>query len=536
MPPQLPSRKLSRAWLSATDKDIIGWAWAMEQSKALAQIGDSGAWAERVSHDEIAAIMGCRRETVTKALGRFYNYSEPCPRCDGPQHSLKCLCKCHTTHPEWREDAVCTCAGRDGCPGGKPRRLCQSEKLKAIAANHPHWQARKFDASSSQERSPLFQPMHPSAELQPAETVKGRQVPDAVNENGRGASIHRKHVRGLFARGPGFRCANKYALACGDATRPGIGAGSNQVGWLAHTFGADLFSRQEQAGWLEPRHSLEGYRQSRGQWFSPYLPDAWDCECVLGQKKFDFQHVCPKCEGRGFIKGNPTPENGFAGSMPWRKRMVLHFLDDRGWDVELRQCKKCSTTFEGLCPKCSQRGDVLKKRGELNGRGSAGYTEKKIGMAMGLHESTINSYFKTYKRIGVMRTSPGDVYRKCQATKCAHLPLYVDKCPGCGSTGDPIKKRDPQLIIDLTSRTLDRELARGERARLDALVKWHRHWLDKKHQADLEQAVELAKKVLGEWECKEHLLASFWNEMRRRLAQSNLRANLVNVLFPLQRE
>jgi len=65
---------------------------------------------------------------------------------------------------------------------------------------------------------------------------------------------------------------------------------------------------ETQSDWLDRRQSLEGFRRFGRQWFDPKFRDAWDCECVLGQKKFSFQEVCPKCEGR-FIIG---------GSLPWR--------------------------------------------------------------------------------------------------------------------------------------------------------------------------------------------------------------------------
>jgi hypothetical protein len=65
---------------------------------------------------------------------------------------------------------------------------------------------------------------------------------------------------------------------------------------------------ETQSDWLDPRQSLEGFRRFGLQWFDPKFRDAWDCECVLGQKKFSFQEVCPKCEGR-FIIGD---------SLPWR--------------------------------------------------------------------------------------------------------------------------------------------------------------------------------------------------------------------------
>lgn len=593
--PQGRSQKLMRGWLSATGpekKNIVGWAWGMEQSGALPQIGDQVQWSERVTHEEIALMMGCTRETVTKSLGRLYHFSDPCKRCDGPGHTLKCLCKCHTTHPEWREDSLCTCHGM-------PRRECQSEKISAIAANHPHWKSSSQHRGTEERRKYGTEPIHDASDAgdlrpqQPESSARGGNYSLQNLESGRsGSSTHpfqrsrqkytepeqeeieasgtgslpenegkaasngmenpgpgsadrsgavcrrpkdgRKHIAPILTRNPGWACANAYALNADAATRPGIGAGSNQVGWLAHTFGAEKFSRQAQGEWLEPYQSLEGYRKSRPQWFDPLLPDAWDCECVLGQKKFNFQEVCPTCNGRGFIKGTPTPENNWKGSMPWIGRMILHFLDDRGWDIEWRRCKKCNTQFEGneFC-KCGSRGDVVKKRGELNTPGSrTQYTMEDIAAALGLDLSTVYRYFTKFKRLGILRTAKGDVWRKCQ--RCPNLPLYSDKCPGCGSMGDPIKRSDAQLIIDLTSRTLDKQMAAMERARLEALVKWHRRWLDERHQAELVAAVEMAKKVLSEWEGREHLLLSFWKEMRRRLEASKSRANLVNILFPLQ--
>jgi len=352
---------------------------------------------------------------------------------------------------------------------------------------------------------------------------------DSVNcDRGKDGVRVRQHVAAILARNPGWRVANSYALACDDGLRPAISAGANQVGFLAHTFGADLFSRKKQ-DWLEDWQSLEGFRRSRGWHFDPNLPNAPDCVCRRGQMKLGFQEICPKCEGRGFL---------IEGSMPDYARQVLHWMDDRGMDVELRRCARHKKLFEAnqCCTECGSRGDLHKKRGELNGAGSVKYSMEKIAAANGLDVSTLYRYFTVYKRLGLIRTAPGTKYRKCENARCSKLDLYVDKCPGCGGANGAIKKSDPQLIIDLTSRTLDRDMARAERARMDRLVKWHRKWLDQKHQAELESAVAMVKKVLGEWEGKEHLLQSFYSEMRRRLAASNSRANLVNVLFPLQLE
>jgi rRNA maturation protein Nop10 len=505
--PLLPSKKLWRAPLSYCGpfkKEFISSWWLLEAKGALAQIGDPGKVVDRVAHAELAAIFSVTRETITKRLGKFA-----------------------APDPEWDENALCKCHGR-------PRRQCHSEKLSAIAANHPHWQKSSSGAdrpqrSSAGQVSPVAGDYENSSPALPA----GDPDKMAAALHGEGCRRARKdgaraekHVAAILARNRGFRVANSYALACDDGLRPSISAGANQVGFLAHTFGPHLFSREQQ-GWLDPRQSLDGFRKSYGWMWDANLPDAPDCACVTGQLKLAFQEVCPRCGGAGFVIGGTMPDYG---------RLLLHWLLDRGIDEELRRCAKCTRTFAGnhMCPGCGARGEVFKKRGELNGPGSAKYTMEDIAAGTGLHVSTVYRYFTTFKRLNIIRTAKGDVWRKCQ--KCTNLPLYCDKCPGCGSTSDPIKRSDPQLIIFTASRTLDKEMARGELARLDALVKWHRRWLDKKHQADLEAAVDLAKKVLGEWEGHEYLLVSFYNEMRRRLAHSKLRANLVEVLFPCQRE
>lgn len=466
----LPSRKLWRAPLSYCGpfkKEFISTWWAAEQSGALVQIGDPGKWGHRVSHKEIAAILGVTRETVTKRLMIFCS-----------------------PDPDWEQSVLCKCHG-------KPRRECQSEKISAIAANHPHWQKQQSSSGAVEE---------------------GADCRRAKKDGARG----RKHVAAILARNQGFNVSNSYALAVTDGARPGIGAGANQVGFLVHTFGAHLFSREKQT-WLDPRLSLEGYRKSYGWIWDPHLPDAPDCACVTGQLKLEFQEICPKCGGAGFVVG---------GSMPDYGRQLLHWLLDRGIDEEIRHCGKCKRKFAGneYCPGgCGSRGEVYKKRSEL-----FDYTQQEIADANGMDVSTVRRYFTTFKRLHLVRTNPGDVHRKCQ--KCTRLPLYTGTCPGCGSTSDPIKSRDKQLIIWMTSRTLDKQIARTERDRLDKIVAWHKKWLDQKHQADLAAAVELAKKVLGEWEGREHLLLSFYSEMRRRLAASTSRASFVNVLFPLQRE
>jgi hypothetical protein len=491
-----PSRKLWRAplgYCGPFKKEFISSWWALEHTGALAQIGDPGARVDRVPQKQIAAILGITRETLTKRLMIF---SSPDPEWD-----QKVLCKCH----------------------GRPRRECQSQKLRAIAANHPHWnkgsESADFRGAGSEEgdaRSPSEIPHQGNKEA-----AQGAGLP--ASKSVKDGSRVRKHVGVILARNAGFAVANSYAIACKDGDRPSINAGANQVGFLAHTFGAHLFSREKQTWANGPlKIGLEGFRRSIGWIWDQHLPDAPDCACMTGQLKLSFQEVCPRCGGAGFVVGGSLPDYG---------RMLLHWLVDRGIDEEWRSCAKCTRTFTGkeMCPGCGARGQVIKKRGELNN-----YTQEDIAQATGLDVSTVRRYFTTFKRLQLVRTVPGEVWRKC--LKCK-LPPYTGQCPGCKSNcTTEIVRRDPQLIIWLTSRTLDKQIADTERRRLAAIVAAHRRWLDHKHLAELQTAADLAKRVLGEWEGHEHLLISFYNEMRRRLEASKLRANFINVLFPRQRE
>ena len=68
----------------------------------------------------------------------------------------------------------------------------QSEKAGRPRPPRPE----KFDAPSSQERRPLFQPIEGGWQAIAASVsdANPRKVPDAVNENGRGASIQSPRV------------------------------------------------------------------------------------------------------------------------------------------------------------------------------------------------------------------------------------------------------------------------------------------------------------------------------------------------------
>lgn len=314
----------------------------------------------------------------------------------------------------------------------------------------------------------------------------------------RGSSSHtihkrRKYLGSIFVRNGGFGAANSYAMP--EAARPAILKGGRpddptyDAAALARQFGDDLFDRNAHT-WLK-YSTLNGFRKSYGWIWHPNLPDARRCACRLGQRKLAFVGICSKCNGAGFI----ITSRALGGkSMPANGRIILHWLLDRGIDEEIRD----------------KDNKITKHRGILEG-----YTQKDIGQALGMDVSTVRRYFRAYRWLNLIRTVPGEV------------------------TWNPdgsVKDRAPHKIKWLPWCTLDEDIARAEKDRLDALLKWNRRFLKERELEALESAVELAKRVLGEWEGQEHRLESFWNEMRRRLAAHDDHARLVNVLFPLQRE
>lgn len=315
-------------------------------------------------------------------------------------------------------------------------------------------------------------------------------------------TIHkrRKYLGSIFVRNGGFGVANSYALP--EAARPAILKGGRpddptyDATALARQFGDDLFDRQAHT-WLK-YSSLNGFRKSYGWIWHPNLPDARRCSCRLGQRKLEFVGICPKCNGAGFIitsRALPGKDGKPGKSMPANGRIILHWLLDRGIDEEVRD---------------KETNQITKHRGILEH-----YTQEDIGRALGLDVSTVRRYFRAFRWLNLVRTVPGKV---------------------TWNTDGSVKDREPHKILWLPSRTLDEDIARAEKDRLTALLKWNRRFLKDRELEALESAVELAQHVLGEWEGQEHRLESFWNEMRRRLAARDDHARLVNVLFPLQRE
>jgi hypothetical protein len=337
-----------------------------------------------------------------------------------------------------------------------PRREAHSRRMRAIAADHPHWnRARR-------------------------------------RQEARRAIAHQRRIRRnvacILQHNAGFGQANSYALAMPDQARPAIAPGQDptlHAGILAAHFGENVFDRGAQ---------VNGYRKSYGWIWHPKLPDARPCACRVGQRKFNFQKVCPKCEGKGFVIG---------GSMPDYGRILLHWYLDRGIDQEMRDGDK-----------------ITKHRGILEG-----WTQEAIGRELGMNVSTIRRYERTFKLLNLVRTVAGKVTRHC--SRCD--VNYSGQCGKCGSQAGPVVHRDPHKILWLPSRTLDRDLVKAERDRLEATLALRARWLDRQQLETLKSAVELSLKVLAEWEGHEHRLESFWSEMRRRLAATPW---LLNVLYP----
>jgi hypothetical protein len=459
IPEICPSRKLSRAVLSYAGEDkkeFISVAWIMEHKHALAQIGDSIRNVDRVSQLEMASCLSISRSTFTKRSMKF-SAPDSCPRC-GSQR-VKILSVSITTRaPGELQCENLSCRHRFTARWDDERRLKQSRIMKKISATHPRWSRRK----------------------------KREEARRQIRRT-------RKYLGCIFARNAGFGEANSYAMP--EAARPEILKGGRpddprfEAAALANQFGDELFDRDAH---IKLRYkTLNGFRKSYGWIWHPNLPDARSCVCRLGQSKLEFQGICPKCNGAGFVVSSAALG---GSSMPANGRIILHWLLDRGIDEEVR----------------NDSGEITKHRGILEE-----YTQADIGRALGLNVSTVRRYFRAFRWLNLVRTIPGRVTKDLHGT---------------------VVHREPHKILWLPSRTMDEDIARAERDRMDALLSWNRRFLEKRQLEALEQAVELAKRVLGEWEGQEHRLEAFWNEMRRRLAANQDHARLVNVLFPLQRE
>jgi hypothetical protein len=475
------SRKLDRvvdAYIGPQKKKYKAVRWIMQHAGALAQKGETVV--NRKLQDDMAASGGMARSTFTK-MWMMFRSPGACPKCGGTE--VKML-------EDW--SIVCGKCGPLPADWDEQRRLEQSELMKGIIKSHPRWNLRK-------RRN----------ELQRQVAVVRRI---------------RKHVAPLITRNAGWSEANSYADAMPPELRPKIERQEDpsfEARVMAQQFGADLFDPEAHKRLGVPTN---GFDMSVGWNFDPKLPFLKKCACRLkkSQRRFIFQKVCPKCDGRGFINtGKP---------MPYIYRMVYQQLENLGLRKKLSRCDPCNEIWDGsrqCCPKCGDAGRVHKHAGILTG-----WTQRKIAALAGCSVATVREAEHAYARLMIIRTVKGRVWRKCISCKVE----YSGQCK-CGAKGGKVVRREPHKVLYLPTRTMDKELCQSERNRLDGTVrKAERFKLQEQQMQHLVAAVALAKQVLNEWEGQEHYLESFWKEMHRRMAAHDDHARLVNVLFPLQRE
>lgn len=329
----------------------------------------------------------------------------------------------------------------------------------------------------------------------------------------------------ILTRNSGFAEPNSYRFAIPDEKRPAFKAGAaNRSATLQEYFGPHLYGG-------DPRWCGFKFRDALGWLWHRNMPHFPVCVCRLGQRKLDFQHVCPKCGGRGFTVTSPALGNGKG--MPVNCKVFVQFLHILGIDSELRYCRDHKKSFVGgkSCPVCHSQGVVTKPRGDLAGwtQGPSTAGHPSIGQVLGQSASTIRKWETICKRGNLLRTIKGRVWKLC--SRC-QLNYSGSRCK-CGFTGGKVERREPHILKWVPSFTLrDRDIARSERERLEAELRRHRRWLDAQVLQGFEKAVELSLKLLGEWTGGEHRLESFWNEMRRRLQHSGSLNCFANALFP----
>lgn len=475
------SKKLDRvvdAYVGPHKKKYKAVRYIMQHKGALAEKGDTVA--NRVLQNDLADALGISRSTFTKWWMMF---SSPgaCPKCGGTEvkmlEDFSIICgRCGPLPADWDEQ----------------RRLEQSELMKEIIKSHPRWSRRK--------RRNEFQ----------GQVAVKRRI--------------RKHVASLLTRNAGWSEANSYAEAMPPELRPAIERRDDpsfEARVMAQQFGEKFFDPEAHKRLGVPTN---GFDMSVGWNFDPKLPYLKRCVCRLNksQRRFSFQKVCPKCEGRGIINtGKP---------MPYIFRMYYQQLENLGLRKKISRCDPCNEIWDGsrqCCSKCGSEGRVYKEGGILTG-----WTQRKISALVGCSVDTARKAEHAYSALMIIRTIHGRAWRKC--TKCK--VEYSGTCK-CGAKGGKVVRREAHKILYLPNRTMDRELCQSERNRLDSVVvRAERMKLEQHQQQCLVNAVGLAKLVLDEWEGQEHYLESFWKEMHRRMAGHADHARLVNVLFPLQRE
>src|SRR5262249_20441246 len=141
-------------------------------------------------------------------------------------------------------------------------------------------------------------------------------------------------------------------------------------------------------------------------------------------------------------------------------------------------------------------------------------SQKQIAEGTGLCEDTIRKCNQKWVDLGVLKIVPGEKYGRCP--ECSALVKQgAVACPRCGLKIQGklrIVASDPDKIIDLTSKLLDREMCLAERERFMRL----KQELQESYQTS--QADRIHLELLKEWGGREHTLKAFWNELLRRYA------------------
>ena len=475
-----PSRKVPRALKSYTGPSrsaVLSTLTALYHSGAMSQAGAAPKTAKRIEQERIAPMLGISRPTLTRRISMM----------SAPDRNWHDYCPVGFKVDEGSNRIVSDRSKQDSPPDiyttrGTERRRRQSETMQDVVKGHPHWKARKHKRK------------------------RALRIP--------------RQVGCFITRNKGFALANSYSLAMPADKVPQIVPRNDPEhdARVLNEFFGDMFDPKAYARLGVPTN---GYDRSVGWNWHPNLPYLRTCSCRLGQKKFDFQHVCPKCEGKGFVDDGPMPDIG---------RYFYQTLVDLGLKKRLSRCNDCKTVWDQskqCCPQCGQVGQVIKAAGILRG-----WTEKDLGQIIGCDVSTLRRYIRSYSYLGLIRVVPGHAFRLCE--KCSSKHAINEACSKCGDLGKI--QRHPNEYLDLTDRTMSEDIVKVERERLQASLRLHRRWLEQRQLEQLRQAVELAEKVLGEWSGHEHKLESFWNEMRRRLAASVELSRYQNVLFPVHRE
>lgn len=352
IPEWCASRKLWRAWKAYNGpfrSQILSTLTALQHSGAMAQIGDAPKKVDRITQDDIAAMLGRTRPTVTRRISMIASpdphWTDYCDLRDRESYLL---------HPE------------ESVMQGEARRRRHSENMRERIKGHPHWH---------------------HGDCEHKESKHDRRI--------------RRHIACFITRNKAFACASSYAAAMPADKFPQIASRqdpAHEAGILFEQFGESFNPNT----YKELGVPTNGYDMSVGFNWHPNLPLLVKCSCRMGQGKFDFQKVCPHCGDKGFVQ---------AGAMPDIGRYFYQTLIDLGLKKRITRCGDCNRVWDQRrtnCPSCGGPGQVVKEAGVLEG-----WTQEAIGKLIGAHVSTIRKYEHAYGYLMLIRTVPGRVWKRC---------------------------------------------------------------------------------------------------------------------------